>query len=261
VVSGIEARFVKRIFWTLGALLGVTLVVALRPLAAAATPKDLEKISDDLRHGRIAEAQKLCAGLPRSMYDLAARLPYNSSRVPQPSVYADVFAHCAVASLRAGDQAEASWRWSSAFAFDARTATSSALALGGFSELPAVRRAGEGLPERRVSEIRDWREVETWILGALKTDFSPDTPGRDRSRLNLRGGFKCELVLEAILGHDGRLRAPVLVAHEHCVLDQAMVILDELGRRPYEPVKSGAGEPIDVGYQLTLRDTNLRKGH
>ncbi|MGH7335953.1 MAG: hypothetical protein ACREI7_00120 [Myxococcota bacterium] len=228
------------------------------PASAATEPKELAEISGDLKAGKVAEAQKLCAVLPRRWYEVTARLPYGASRAPQPGLYADLFARCAVASLRAGDAAQASWRWHSAHAFDPKMATTSARALGALAELPVARQTAQGLPGLAVQESKDWHEVERWMVGPTpQADLSAPPllgPRRDRSRLSLRGGFQCKFGLEAILGRDGKLREPVVVSHEQCVPAQVLVILDALGERRYELARAESGEPIDVAYRLTLGD-------
>jgi hypothetical protein len=231
---------------------------AAMPTSAVSESKELAKITAELKAGKIAEAQALCAELPQRMYDVTARLPYGTSRPPQPGLYADLFARCAVAALRAGDAEQASWRWHSAHAFDASVARSSAETLAALAELPTVRRVGQDLPGLMVEESKDWHELDKWLVGApppAATGPPPfGGPVRDRSRLSLRGGFKCQLRLEAILDRSGRLRDPALLSFEHCVPTQVLVILDALGERQYERARAASGEPIDVAYRLTLAD-------
>lgn len=228
------------------------------PACVAAETKELKQISAHLKDGNAGEAQKICAALPRRMYDVAARLPYGTSRPPDPGAHADLFARCAVAALRAGDAALASWRWHAAHAFDPKVAASSAATLGALDGLPAVRRAGQGLPPLMVGESKDWHEAERWIADAPRPGWQPAPlpigPQRDRAKLSLRGGFKCKFVLEAILGREGRLREPTLLSAEQCVTTQVTVLLDALGERGFEPARSESGEPIDVTYRLQLGD-------
>lgn len=220
--------------------------------AAPSAPKEHARIAADLESGRIAEAQEWCLEQPRRMYDLVARLPYGASRPPQAGIYADLFARCAVVSLRAGDPEEAAWRWAVAHVFEAGVAREAATTLGALADLPAARRAGDALPTLAVVEKRAWREVESWMLGAPDDVFRPSVTGR--SRLSLRGGFQCTLAIEAILGPSGRLRDPAVVSRDRCVATQVAIILDALGRRPYPTAKSETGEPIAVAYLLTLAE-------
>ena len=227
------------------------------PAVVSAADKDLAKISAALEAGNVAEAQKICAATPRRMYDFTARMPYGTSRPPQPELYADLFARCAVASLRAGDTAEASWRWHAAQAFDRAMASSSATALDAIGELPSLRRAGQGLPPVGLVAQGKGDVVQQGFQGT-----PPKLqPGADLPGLSLRGGFKCNVGLELVLGADGRLGEPIVDSHDSCVPVQVLVILDSLGQWRFEPARSEAGEPIEVTYYLTLnappRETHL----
>lgn len=240
----------RRIAIGLVAATGALLAPAV--VAASDAPKELEQISASLRAGEISAALALCDAVPRRWYDLSARLPTGMSRTPQPGKYATLYSRCAVASLRGGDIAVASWRWQMAQVFDARLAMSVAVELGAFGELPAARHAGDRLPTASLAESKRWRELDTWLLGAPDDAFRPNV--NDHSRFRLRGGFKCRLGLEAILGGDGKLREPVVVERQSCVLDQVSVVLDALGRRRYPAVRDERGAAQEVAYRLLLSE-------
>lgn len=251
----------RRILEASMGIAGLALVLGALPARLAAqSEKDLDKISKHLRAGAVDEAQKACALLPQRWFDLTERLPYGTQRTPQPGLHADLFARCAVSSLRAGDTEQASWRWHAAHAFDPKTALASATELEAQTQLPAVRRIGQGLPALMVAEKKDWHEADLWMAEAPSQLTAPSSPlrqlgpPRDRAKLSLRGGFKCQIELEAILGRNGRLREPAVARIESCVPTQVLVVLDALGERRYERARAESGEPIDVAYRLQLGD-------
>ncbi len=210
--------------------------------------RDLDEISVDVRAGDAAAAEKVCTELPERLCKMTLRLPANVVRPTSSEFLAELLARCAVAALREGDEALASWRWHAAQAFSPNVAAATAKEMGAYAELPRPRRRGEG--------VSDLVKMSPLGLPSGVPESSTLQPPKPISTppmvdLSSHGGSACRVIIETLLGPDGRPRQPALVANSPCNPLQAFEFFEVLGTWRFEPARDQNGDPIEVSYTLT----------